>query len=137
MTTSLEIYNTLKHLKIFGGVYPCDKLPKIKNFPKILVINTDVSSSVGEHWVCLYMKNKNMCEYFDSFGLPIYNKFILNYLKKCKYKYYVYNTIIFQNINSKLCAYFVIAYILCKNKKISPESFLHINIDDFIIKNLT
>lgn len=136
MTNSVELKNILKHIKIFKGVFPCDKIPIIKKFPSVIIVNTDKSNSSGKHWVSLYFKNKNTCEYFDSFGLPINNKYIKKYLIKLNYKKYVYNRIQFQKLNSKLCGYYVVAFVLCKNKNISLKKILDDDIDNFIIKNL-
>ena len=53
--------------KHFIGVYPCDIQPKItkKNFS--IVFNTGDSTTKGEHFIALYVKNK-IIYYFDSFG---------------------------------------------------------------------
>ena len=34
---------------IFLGVYPRDKIPKIKRFPSCFILNTDPSTRGGEH----------------------------------------------------------------------------------------
>ena len=52
--------------KIFYGVYPANKIPKMRSLPAIIVCNTDTSSRRGEHWIVLYVDENYREEYFDS-----------------------------------------------------------------------
>ena len=80
MTTSKQIEDYLKKHPNFLGCFPHDKLPP---FPSIgsIIINTDSGS--GEHWVAMILTKKK-CFYFDSFGVPVINTNILNYVKQYK-----------------------------------------------------
>ena len=86
-----EIWSFLQNKKSFMGCFPSDKIPPICSFPATMIINTADSSSAGEHWVGLYMEEK-LCLYFDSFGVPILEKDIYNYLSQY-YTNYIYNKI--------------------------------------------
>ena len=79
-----EIENILIYNKNFLGCYASDQINILpKTLPKSLIINTANSDTDGEHWVALVLQKKR-CFYFDSFGLPIMNKNILNFLQKYK-----------------------------------------------------
>ena len=136
MTSSVEIHNILSHIDIYQGVYPCNKIPQVKTFPCVYILNTDTDDKKGEHWVALYFKNQHECEYYDSYGLSIENEYILRYLYNLGFNHYRYNTLQYQDIFSKLCGYYVIAFVLCKSKQIPIISFYKKNIDVFIAKNL-
>ena len=52
--------------KIFYGVYPANKIHKLRILPALIVCNTDTSSTLGEHWIVLYVDENRRGEYFDS-----------------------------------------------------------------------
>ena len=54
--------------KIFYGVYPANKIPKLRSLPALIVCNTDTSSRPGEHWIVIYVDENYIGEYFDSMG---------------------------------------------------------------------
>lgn len=56
-----------------------DRLPKKPYIKECGIINLDIYSGAGTHWVAYY-KNKNMIEYYDSFGNLQPPKEILDYL---------------------------------------------------------
>jgi hypothetical protein len=45
-----------------------DTLPSKINELECGIVNLDISENNGTHWVSYY-KNKDICYYFDSFGL--------------------------------------------------------------------
>ena len=59
-----------KELKrTFKGVYPIDKLLKIKRgVPAAIVVNTDESFRSGRHWLAIYIEENGTGYFFDSFG---------------------------------------------------------------------
>ena len=69
------IEENMKNEKGFEGVFAADNLPeKIKNFENS-IINLDVSSGPGTHWICQYNDPKyKYVEYFDPFDEYKYNK---------------------------------------------------------------
>ena len=65
--TNFEIQAYYQDEPRFNGVYSRDNLSdKIKD--GAYVINPDVYSDIGTHWVSLYVNNKTVT-YFDSFGV--------------------------------------------------------------------
>ena len=49
--------------KICYGVYPANKISKLRSLPALIVCNTDPSSRPGEHWIVLYVDENSRGEY--------------------------------------------------------------------------
>jgi len=65
--------------KSFLGVYPSDIEPNVKRLRVFSIIfNTGRSFSKGEHFVAVFIRNKNII-YFDSFGEPLKNTHIIKF----------------------------------------------------------
>ena len=119
---STEIEHNLKHDKYFMGCFASDLLPSFPNsFPKTLIINTKPSNMKGEHWVALVLKKKK-CFYFDSFGVPILNDDILQFLQD--YYKVTYSDVCIQSVNSEKCGKFCIAFVKAVRSKQSYSEFL-------------
>ena len=119
---STEIEHNLKHDKYFMGCFASDLLPSFPNsFPKTLIINTKPSNMKGEHWVALVLKKKK-CFYFDSFGVPILNDDILQFLQD--YYKVTYSDVCIQSVNSEKCGKFCIAFVKTVRSKHSYSEFL-------------
>jgi hypothetical protein len=62
---------------MFQGFSAADLLlpDKIKCKPALFILNTDTADGPGEHWCAVIIRNKNVCEFFDSYGLApsVYN----------------------------------------------------------------
>lgn len=106
--------------KIFRGVFACDDLPLKVNKPGAYIINLSKKSEAGSHWVALFIDNYNWCYYFDSFGLPPSNTYIISFIKKNTIKM-LYNTKQLQHITSTKCGKFCCVFIvnILKNKSIA------------------
>lgn len=67
-TTDEELNRYCKNAfgKKFKGVYPIDKIPKLKN-KECLIFNLDKADQSGSHWMGLYRCNDKNYVY-DSFG---------------------------------------------------------------------
>lgn len=140
-----EILNFLRRyiVKSRASIYvvSLDKLPKNPKLPLFCVINTDYSTSDGDHWLCLYIseqgKNKenyNICTiliffiftgrgiYLDSFALPppleIQN-YIKKYTKTCEF-----NKTQLQMTTSLNCGKFAAVALLSFSRDESLEIFL-------------
>ena len=128
---SLQIEKLLAADDKFLGCFPHDMLPPFpKQFPRSLIINTDDSSKPGDHWVGLVL-NKKKCYFFDSFGIPIVEKNIVQYLYQ-KYPTAVVNTVCIQDTFSELCGMFVIGFVSFVKDEQDYEKFLSI----FDLQNL-
>ena len=104
-----EIEKILNTDKNFIGCFPHDKLPNIKNKLNCsIIINTGDSGTEGKHWVAVKM-TKNKCFYFDSFGVKIEEENIKRFVSM--YDKVLYSNICIQDIRSKKCGEFCIAFI--------------------------
>jgi hypothetical protein len=129
------IQNNLKNQKGFRGVFTVDLLPnKMKKFESG-VINLDISTGPGTHWVCYYNDPKhNYVEYFDPFGEYEYNSKklkqeiiptnIVNYLKTSG-KEIRYNSSFLQHPASVKCGLYCMKYITERNQGKSPVEVLY------------
>ena len=97
---------------IFQGVFSSDKLPEHPcHYPYAIIVNTDVSSGPGEHWVSFYFESKNeMPEYFDSYGLPPLKLSFQKFLKKK----FLFSSKLIQDIFSYVCGEYAIYFIIQK-----------------------
>lgn len=129
------ILKNMNNEKGFRDVYTIDLLPKkIRKFENG-IINHDISTGTGTHWVCYYNDPKyNFIEYFDPFGeyklgniqiksLKIPNE-IVNYLKTSG-KEIRYNSNFLQKPSSVKCGYYCMKYICERNKGKSPADVLY------------
>ena len=136
---STEIEHNLKHDEYFMGCFASDLLPSFPNsFPKTLIINTKPSNMKGEHWVALVLKKKK-CFYFDSFGVPILNDDILQFLQD--YYKVTYSDVCIQSVNSEKCGKFCIAFVKAVRSKqsysefLSNFNFIDLSSNDLLIEN--
>lgn len=130
-----DIEKNLEGEKGFRGVFSVDLLPKrIRKFENGIV-NLDVSTGPGTHWVCYYNDPQYpFVEYFDPFGdyelegikfkessIP---KRIVKYLKTSG-KPIVYNDSFLQKPTSTRCGYYCMTYIVERNRGQSPADVLY------------
>ncbi|GFX82368.1 hypothetical protein TNCV_2870491 [Trichonephila clavipes] len=47
----------------FLGVYPSDKIPKVKKKKAALVVNTDPHDEEGSHWLAMYIQDEKTIEF--------------------------------------------------------------------------
>ena len=66
-------------------VLAADQLPRIiPFFPCGLIVNTDISSRPGRHWVAFFIRDDNDIEFFDSYGQQpgIYNGLFMSWMHR-------------------------------------------------------
>ena len=96
----------LKGRPQFHGVFARDTLPLTRKDGGY-VINFDLSSEPGSHWVAVYVKG-SLVEYFDSSGQPPQHGEIQFFLGP----EYHYNSVHLQPILSKCCGQYCIYYLV-------------------------
>ena len=109
---SLDIENLClqQGVKRFLGCFPSDVMPPVPSkFPTCFILNTDNSSKPGDHWVAVIL-NQNNCIFFDSFGLPILNPLLVQFLSQ-RYKKAIFSTKCIQHFQSIRCGEFCVAFL--------------------------
>ena len=76
-----------------------------------------------KHFTCLVILDRTKCFYFDSFGVPIMNIDIKNFLQK-KYKKVTYSEVCVQSFNSNKCGEFCISFLKMVKDRKTYISFL-------------
>lgn len=97
------------------SVIPCDLLRnfKIEKYPLLLVVNSDVSSEPGKHWLALYQADKKCPIIFiDSYGRGIenYNPIFRNFVNSNTSKL-IDSDRILQNLISDVCGQYTIYFL--------------------------
>ena len=128
MTTSAQLFNKLKFLKTFLGVFPLDRLPEIKSIPASLIINTDPHNEPGEHWVAVYISDIGV--YFDSYGFPPLNEEIKSFLDTNTTEW-TYNTVMIQGYNSYTCGQHCVLFVLLMSIGYSLMDIIHLFTNNF------
>ena len=120
---STNINYLLSNVSEFLGCFSRNQLPPFpKTFPNSMIINTDHSSGPGIHWVALILL-ANECLYFDPFGVGILEAEILDYIKS-RYQSFGYSNTCIQDIKSKKCGAFCVAFILSVKNKTDYNNFI-------------
>ena len=111
--SSLDLNDWVEKLGIkkFRGVFSRDNLPKRIRKEECGIINLDDFSGPGTHWVCWRnIEGEDICEYFDSFGLPMPTEVMEYLIKSGKTLFYSPDEI--QERSSVLCGYILLVFIL-------------------------
>jgi hypothetical protein len=107
-----------KFIPHFLGVFAADELEILPYECKgLLVLNTEISSKDGEHWVALYI-DKNNIFYYDPLLIDFHrSEYIIQFLEKMK-RNFVFNEIRIQTQFSEKCGNhcLVFCYIMSKGK---------------------
>ena len=106
---------------IFGGVYPVNRLPPIRN--GAYVINTAPDSHPGLHWVALMVKGDSI-EYFDSYG----GEPSFKLRRWGKSKHWTTNPFPLQSPLTSVCGQYCVYYLLHRARGIE----LNVLLMDFV-----
>ena len=102
----------------FLGVFAADELDILPyECEGLLVVNTDISSKDGEHWVTLYIDNNDIF-YYDPLLIDFHrSEYITQFLKKMK-RNFIFNEIQIQTQFSEKCGNhcLVFCYIMANGK---------------------
>jgi len=122
--------------KHFRGIFSIDTLPKRLNYRQFLIVNTDVQSGIGKHWIIFYRCTKKSIELFDSLSLTEEKKDLI--LKYCKFQQDVeFNETPFQLENSVSCGLYVVYYCIERSFNLDLDflTFLELCFDENCEKN--
>lgn len=107
---NVEISAQLRGYNSFVGVFPCDRLPRLKP-GQAMIVNTEPHTKPGEHWVAFYMTKSGALEYFDSFGLPPLVPQLRKYINTQAHTRFSHSTIQLQHETSETCGNHCIAFV--------------------------
>ena len=105
----------------FHGVFPCDKNPIIQTRPCSFIWNTAPSDDSGEHWVALWVDDRNFGYFMDSSGAEPQPEFLEFFTKNCIQWKRVFNVPI-QGLLSNVCGYYCIYFLIRKAMKHSNKA---------------
>ena len=115
--SNFDLMDWVKRLgiKYFRGVFSRDRLPKKIGKKECGIVNLDNQIGPGTHWVAYRnMPDERLCEYFDSFGLPMPLE-VGNYMATSG-KQLEYSGDEIQERDSVLCGYWDLYYLLERQK---------------------
>lgn len=111
-------------------------------YPFISIVNTDISTLSGTHWIAFYINSQKQClELFDSFGNSGHPHFEI--VKKFAARHnlqVVVNSYQLQTYKSLLCGYFCIYFLYYRSNGLSFKQVLNkfskhnLNKNELIIK---
>ena len=113
--------------RAFEGVYASDQLkqiPKPLTLPATYVINEDLSTRPGTHWIALFLDNDGTADYFDSYGLPPI-KPIVHFIKRISQRQSIPNKIQLQSFKSQTCGPFCIFYLIKRHEGFTLEKMIN------------
>lgn len=112
--------------RVFQGVFPADQLPRhpFHTTRAAYIVNTYPAGEPGQHWLALWTE-KNECEVFDSYGLPLHvytNPDLHAWWAQWKYLTRSDQTI--QALDSQTCGHYVLMFLKAKARGCTFQEFL-------------
>ena len=116
MVSNVYINEMLKNVPTFRGVFSCDNIQHDDSFDRYTyIINLSRQGELGSHFVALSINNETeKVFYFDSFGLPCQNAYILKFMSGFAGKY-EFNCQTIQNPLSVYCGFYCMYYVLASD----------------------
>lgn len=119
---STELLFLLSKIGSFIGCFPCDQLKTIYilRHPVFFIINTDISTLPGSHWIAVRIGNSTV-EIFDSLGFSpnLWNSYpteFLLFLNRYRASHRFLISPILQPPNTFYCGLYCVFYILYRQK---------------------
>ena len=103
-----QITNELKYTRYFKGVFPRDKIPRMKP-PFSIIVNTDAEAEPGEHWLSIFVSDSHV-EYFDPFGFPALHYDLYNFIYSYN-KNLFYSSFTIQFVDASLCGLYCVCLL--------------------------
>lgn len=99
-------------------------LPKLKKLPSIVILNTGLSTTDGEHWCVACFRKDRTCDFFDPYGYsPSFYGFTKQLLKSCQ-KFIRFNEKPVQGFLSKTCGHHSIFFALKYSRGYDPDEIM-------------
>ena len=79
---TVEQIKVINNIRVKGEVCAKDLLPEKKPLDmKAYIVNTDISTDPGEHWVAIYVGIDQVI-FFDSYGRPPEEQYVLPFIQR-------------------------------------------------------
>lgn len=115
---TVEISHALRGLRCQSvGVFAADRIPLILEYPAGIVVNTDIHTKPGKHWVALYIDKKGHGTFFDSYGIaPYIDHHIKRIRRNCLR--YEWNVKRLQSLTTNVCGQYCVLFLynMCSGK---------------------
>jgi len=112
----------------YRGVYSIDTVPPVVKYPGFIVVNTDLSSNAGKHWLIFFYVTRDSIEIFDSLGQSpyAYGLYMKRFIVNNPRVHFIYVNKRLQSLKSNVCGAHCLffAYKKCC-KKLSLPLLIH------------
>lgn len=119
--------------RYYGDVLAVDMLPNVPvdTNRRIFIVNTDVHTGPGDHWVLFYLPPHSPGEFFDSTGqdLTVYHP-QMNHFMYLNKREYVYNEKRLQSRMASTCGHYCLYYAIHRCRGVSQDSIINSFTDD-------
>ena len=99
-----------------------DLLPEEK--PLDVKAYTDTSDKPGEHWVAIYFRNNDEAIYFDSYGLPPLDDYILPFIQR-NARHWIYYKEMLQSPWRRVCGMYCINILDQLGRELDLKTAIH------------
>ena len=121
---TVELIKVINNIPVKGEVCAKDLLPEKKPLDmKAYIVNTDISTDPGEHWVAIYFRRDQVI-YFDSYGRPPEEQYVLPFIERNSSRW-IHNKECLQSPWSKVCGIWCIYIIHQLNKGLDLNTAIH------------
>lgn len=125
----------------FKGTFARDELPVLRSLPAGLIVNSDVSSSPGTHWLAIWIDGDGKGILFDSFALPAIFPEINAFMDKYAPDGWAISMHALQSNDSDVCGYYAILFIYIISNDIEFCEFIKLftnnkTFNDLLVKSI-
>jgi len=119
-----QISCILSDVRSFLGVFPSDRLPQSITRPSTIIVNTDVHTQTGSHWLAIRLEPRSSSGfYFDSYGLSPDVLDIQTFLRR-NCTVLNYNTVQLQEPTSTVCGQYCSLFALYTDRDYTGRQFV-------------
>ena len=109
----------MKYHPFFQGVFPINKIPKLRTIPTAFVVNNQTANLPGQHWIAVWVSEKMKGEVFDPMGMIPPPRLQL-WMNKNTWRW-IYNAAQIQRPLSEDCGWLCVNYLKIRPKTRSME----------------